>query len=316
MSRLSYDTAETLIYDPVSANRNATRAALYTIGFRRIETVANLDSFLEAIRKRPPDLALCEAQGADSELCSAIQQLRQGTAGHNPFLIVIVTAWDKNNSLVRRVVNSGADDLILRPFSTAQLNTRILAQVERRKGFVITTDYVGPDRRNDPERASDIDLFVPPNSLKMKAKERLTADEITKRLDAELSSAREVLNSEKLRRDAFQICILWRLLQENVPGSSEYTAELTKLAMLTRQIELRCRASNFDMGLEWCESILGAAEQLELGTDRNAPMHLLGQGALGLIQILSPEKSAGDHLAEIEATVAIIRARSQTQLAC
>ena len=40
MSRLSFDTAEVLVYDPVSANRNATRAALYAIGFRRIETVA------------------------------------------------------------------------------------------------------------------------------------------------------------------------------------------------------------------------------------------------------------------------------------
>ena len=42
MARLSYETAETLVYDPVSANRTATRAALYTLGFRRIETVATI----------------------------------------------------------------------------------------------------------------------------------------------------------------------------------------------------------------------------------------------------------------------------------
>ena len=316
MSRLSYDSAETLIFDPVSANRNATRAALYTLGFRRIETVATLDAFLDAIKKRPPDLAFCEAQGSDTELCSAIQQMRQGAAGYNPFIVIIVTAWEKSTALVRRVVNSGADDLILRPFSTGQLGTRILSHVERRKGFVITTDYVGPDRRNDPGRASNIELFDPPNSLKMKAKERLSLEEITKRLDVELAAAREKLNSEKLRRDAFQICILWRLIQEQNPGTADFTGEMTKLAILTKQVERRCRETEFDMGLEWCESILGAVEVLEMGVDRNASMHLLGHAAIGLIQVFSPEKSASDHLAEVDATVAIIRARTQTQLAC
>ena len=32
MARLSYDSVEALIYDPVSANRTATRAALYSLG--------------------------------------------------------------------------------------------------------------------------------------------------------------------------------------------------------------------------------------------------------------------------------------------
>ncbi len=72
MSRLSFDTAETLVYDPVSANRNATRASLYTLGFRRIETVGSIEAFVECVRRRPPDLALCEAQGTDAELCDTI----------------------------------------------------------------------------------------------------------------------------------------------------------------------------------------------------------------------------------------------------
>src|SRR5580698_8159334 len=96
MGRLSYDTTETLIYDPVAANRTATRAALFTLGFRKIETVATLDAFADAIRRRPPDLALCESQGADGDLCRMIQDLRQGAAGFNPFIVIIVTAWEKS----------------------------------------------------------------------------------------------------------------------------------------------------------------------------------------------------------------------------
>ena len=315
MARLSYETAETLIYDPVSANRTATRAVLYTVGFRNIETVATVEDFRDAIRNRPPDLALCEAQGADAELCEMIQALRQGSTGYNPFIVIIVTAWEKTNALVSRVLNSGADDLILRPFSTKQLGDRVETHIERRKGFVITHDYVGPDRRRDTARPSKAELFDPPNSLKMKAKERLTADVATARLDAELRSARDMLNSEKLRRDAFQICILWRLMQEQVPGQASYIEELAKLARLTQGIAQRCLDIEFGVAAEWCESVLAAVEGLELGVDRNASMHLLGHAALNLNQVFHPEKSASDHLSEIDATVAIIRARMQTQKA-
>ena len=315
MARLSYESAETLVYDPVSANRTATRAVLYTLGFRNIETVATVEDFREAIRNRPPDLALCEAQGADAELCQMIQMLRQGASGYNPFIVIIVTAWEKTNALVGRVVNSGADDLILRPFSTKVLGDRIETHIERRKGFVITHDYVGPDRRRDPNRASTVDLFEPPNSLKMKAKERLGAEEATARLDAELRTARDLLNSEKLRRDAFQICILWRLMQERMPGEENVMGELTKLAQMTQAVAKRCRDTEFEIAVEWCDSVLAAVEGLDLGVDRNASMHLLGHAALNLNQVFEPERSTTDHLSKIDATVAMIHARGQKEAA-
>ena len=312
-ARLSYETAVTLVYDPVSANRTATRAALYTLGFRNLETVATVEDFQEAIRNRPPDLALCEAQGADAELCQMIQMLRQGATGYNPFIVIIVTAWEKSNALVGRVVNSGADDLILRPFSTKLLGERIETHIERRKGFVITHDYVGPDRRRDTNRTSSAELFEPPNSLKMKTKERLSAEEAAVRLDAELRTARDLFNSEKLRRDVFQICILWRLLQESSPGERSYAEELAKLAQLTKAVSKRCLESEFEIAVGWCESVLAGVEGLELGVDRNASMHLLGHAALNLNQVLQPGMSTADHLAKIDATVAMIRARRQKQ---
>ncbi|MBL6852352.1 MAG: hypothetical protein ISS15_03255 [Alphaproteobacteria bacterium] len=308
MGRLFFDTTETLVYDPVAANRTATRAALFTLGFRKIETVATLDTFVEAIRRRPPDLALCEAQGSDTALCKTIQDLRQGGQGFNPFIVIIVTAWEKSGALVSRVVNSGADDLLLRPFSTTLLGQRIETHVERRKGFVVTTDYVGPDRRKDLTRPSNIEMFEPPNSLKMKAKDRLSVEETAMRLDGELRGAREKLNNEKLKRDAFQISILWRLMQERVPGA--YNEELAKIGHLAKGITRRCQDTDFETAIEWCESVLAAVEGLQAGVDRNAAMHLLGHAALSLNHVFHSEKSTVEILTEVDATVAIIRARS------
>jgi DNA-binding response OmpR family regulator len=315
MARLSFDGAETLIYDPVAGNRAGTRAALFNLGFRRIETVATLDALGECIMRRPPDLALCEAQGAEAGLCAMIQSLRQGMSGYNPFVVIIVTAWENNNSLVSRVINSGADDLLLRPFSAGVLGARIRLHVERRKGFIITSDYVGPDRRRGPMRNWDGELFEPPNSLKMKVLERLTDEAANQRLDAQLKQARATLNSEKLKRDAFQICVLWRLMQEDAPRTGEYDVDLTHLKDVTKGVARRSLDTQFEDAGEWCSSVLAAIDGLEAGADRSASMHLLGHAALNLDHLFSPDKAANDRLAEIDATVAIVKARTQTAMA-
>lgn len=309
MARLSYETADTLVYDPVTGNRAATRAVLYTLGFRKIETVGTVEALAEAIKARPPDLALCEAQGADTELCQMIQALRQGGSDYNPFIVVIVTAWEKTTSLVKRVLDSGADDLILRPFSTTLLRKRIDTHAERRKGFVVTHDYVGPDRRSDPTRASKVELFEPPNSLKMKAKDGLSAEEVSTRLDQELRSARDTLVTEKLRRDAFQLGVLWRLLQE--PDEGGHAGDLKKLSGLAVSVARRCRENGIERAGRWCESIVAATEGLHVGVDHNASMHLLGHATLNLNQVLQPRVPASEHLKAIEETVHMIRARNR-----
>lgn len=315
MPRLYYDTADTLIFDPVAANRTATRSALYNLGFRRIEAVGAIDALAESMRRRPPDLAICETQGAVEELCALIQELRQGGNGYNPFTVVIVTAWDQSLGLVERVINSGADDLLLRPFSTTMLGQRVATHVERRKGFVITSDYVGPDRRRDSARPSNAELFDPPNSLKMKALERLTSEEASQRLDLELKEAREALFREKLRRDAFQICVLWRLMQEHAFNKEKFEIDLAKIKAVTKAVARRCLATDMDVAVDWCESVLAAVEGLEAGVDRNASMHLLGHAALNLNQVFAPEKSASEHLSAVDATVAIVKARLETGVA-
>jgi DNA-binding response OmpR family regulator len=314
MSRLSFEGADTVIFDPVAANKAATRTALYSLGFRKIEAVATLDALAESIKRRPPDLALCEAHGQVDEVCAMIQGLRQGTTGYNPFIVIIVTAWEQNQGLVRRVLNSGADDLLLRPFSATMLGQRVATHAEHRKSFVITSDYVGPDRRHESDRPSNVERFEPPNSLKMKAKDRLTSEAAAQRLDQELKVARDVLRREKLRRDAFQICVLWRLMQAHSAKMNKLEVDLSRLKAVTKGVARRCIGTDFEPAVDWCDSVLAALEGLELGVDRNASMHLLGHAALNLNQAFAPEKTQTDHLIAIDATVAIIRARMQTDV--
>jgi DNA-binding response OmpR family regulator len=313
MGRLSYDSVDVVIYDPVPANRAATRAALYALGFRRTVNVSTLEAFGEVIQKVAPDIALCEADDGGQDLCDTIQRLRRGDSCINPFMVIIVTAWDKSSGLIGRVVSSGADDLLLRPFSTAALGSRIESQIDRRKGFVVTSGYVGPDRRGEVVRPDGAELFEPPNSLRMKAVEKLSADLLTRRLEADLRQAREKLLRERLRCDSFQICILWRLLQERPHGPGAASPDLDKLADLARSVRDRCRDTEAEPAVEWCESVLAAAEGLNLGVDRNASMHLLGHAALSLHSVFHPEKTPAEQIGAIDAMVMQIRERHRIE---
>jgi len=123
-----------------------------------------------------------------------------------------------------------------------------------------------------------------------------------------LRRAKEALATEKLSREVFRICVLWRMLQdEGDPDAGGHQADLSRL---TQSVAKRCRATELEGALQWCESILAAVEGLRFGVDRNASLHLLGQAALSLNQIVSPDRARSAHLQSIEETVATIRARS------
>ena len=261
MARLSYDSVEALIYDPVSANRTATRAALYSLGFRRTETVPTLEGMVEIIQKQPPDLVLAETQGAADELvspssnCARARGLQSLHRHHRDRL-------GKKPGLITKVVNSGADDLLLRPFSHRAVGQPIETHIERRKGFVITTDYVGPDRRRDVGRERHIEMFDPPNSLKMKAKDKMPADLIAKRLDAELQVAREKLTVEKLRRDFSRSASCGGCCRSSALNTAPVRRRPDQAGRSDPSIERALPEAEFEKAVEWCSSILAAAEGL------------------------------------------------------
>ncbi len=199
MDNSPYDLAEILVCDPVAPNRAATRSALYSLGCRHVEIVTSLRDFLEALENRPPDLAICEAQVGESDLCSAIRALRQGQS-YNPFVIIVVTAWTSNVALMRDVSSAGADGLLLRPFSAALLDQRIRAHVLHRKPFIVTDNYIGPERRAEGARPSNAVSFDPPNSLKTKVEGRANLEEAIRRFDAELRAGCAKLAAEKQQR--------------------------------------------------------------------------------------------------------------------
>lgn len=308
MPDLLYEAVDVLIFDPVTDSRSVLRAALNALGFRNVDGVATPADFASIISYRHPDLVFCEVNALDSEICQHIQSLRWGVAGYNPFTVIAATSWDKSEALIRQVINAGADDVILRPFSQGILAERIETMTLRRKGFVITYDYIGPDRRRDPGR-NTAGLFVPPNTLHMKAAERLTTQATDKRLDRELPQARRHVLDEKLRVDAFQLGVLYRFLNDGIPTGEPVQSVTEKVDMLANALAHESSEAKRPDLVMWCNQAHYAVDMLRNTSEHDSGLRFLERAAKKVYHLVRPADTPEDYEAALDTAMANIRAR-------
>lgn len=267
--KMSFEAVEVLVHDPVVVNREATRGALNALGFHKIEAVGSLELLEKQLSGRTPDLIFCEVTGVEAELCKAIQTLRQGLSGNNPYALVVATTWRRDDTLVKLFINCGADDLLARPFSPELLGERLRAHIERRKGFVVTTEYIGPDRRRDfrstgkDEKADNSGGMIEvPNSLRMKVVDGLSGELAERAIAKAINAANHIVNQHKMRRDAFQLCLQWRLIEQRNPSARDFSDMLARMAALAAEVKRRAGGEPQDPTVKWCNSIIDCVETI------------------------------------------------------
>ncbi|HIJ62853.1 MAG TPA: response regulator transcription factor [Rhodospirillaceae bacterium] len=95
-----------------------------------------------------------------------IRKIRQGELHAHPFPLIIMLANEREEHQLRALIDCGPDAIVLTPISIADLFSKIDMLASGRKPFVITRDYVGPDRRKAPrEGAGEPKIISPPNPL-------------------------------------------------------------------------------------------------------------------------------------------------------
>ena len=216
MEKLALDQVDILLIDPDRAVRSTIRNILIDNGFRNVTMGSGIADIESKFQINMPDLLISDIKLTDGDLSDFVYKLRHHDVGSNPFLPVIATAWSPTSDDVRGVVQSGADDIVAKPLSAGQLLQRIMMLIKARKPFVVTSAYIGPDRRKpgeDSERGEHIEQIMVPKVLKAKATAdgRLNVAQIQREIDA----CSKKVNLQKLDRHAHQA--LW-LVERIVPG--------------------------------------------------------------------------------------------------
>ena len=265
----TYDNVVISLIDPDKFIRNTIKTILLNNGFKEFIQGTTAQDVIEQLEGEPPDLLIADSEITGGDFCELVNEIRHNEVGTNPFMPIIATAWNPTSELVKRVIDSGSDDLLPKPLSSGHLIARIEQLVQARKPFIVTSDYIGPDRRKlDPDRESEIPLLQVPNSLRVK----VMGEDEGAILQEEINQAIADINIHKLERHSVQI--EW-LVVRIVPGleSSQLTKEINEhldlLLYVAQDISRRLIGTNYEHISELCQSLTKVAT--DICADRNNP---------------------------------------------
>jgi len=235
---------------------------LRSVGLRQIQQVATLDEIRKTLVGPPPDLLISEADLSDGSFCDLVYDLRNGNVGNNPFLVILTLTAEPTKELVRRVIDSGSDDLLTKPMSAAQMKSRIVTLVEQRKPFVVTSDYIGPTRRENGSRGASIPLIKAPNTLREKAT-GVTADENSQET---IEATIKLINRQRLKQYAEQIVYLVQAIVTDLgtgDDNKQTRQHLERLRVVAQDTGRRLIGTDMEHIIKLCAPLIAATERIE-----------------------------------------------------
>lgn len=213
MAEVRYDQVSLALGEPNPYLRQALKMALAQKGLTRLTDCYNMEAVETALGSPSLDLLICDVEMQGGDFCDTIHRLRHHQLGANPFLLVIGTTSKPDGALIRRVIDSGVDDLLLKPLSVETVQERMGVLARGRKPFVVTHDYIGPDRRKSDRigEGTGTPLIEVPNTLYSKLVEGKSQSDLQKLID----QAAGQLNTHKMQRYSVQVGYLVKRICEN-----------------------------------------------------------------------------------------------------
>ncbi len=259
--------------------RHALRASLHPFGFRNIIDTARLDTVVEAIKGDSVDLVICDHLLPDGGFVDVVRKVRHHQLGKNPFLVVIALVGDPSRDQIMAAIDSGADDLVAKPISTALLMDRISRLTkERQRHFIITSDYIGPDRRKAARPGA--------------------------------TTASRALNEQKMERHSVQINYLVDHIRPHylmgMADEEEVVPLLDRLLYTAEDISRRLHDSSYTHIAELCTALVDLVTRIR----ENAAMpdekdiKLLPEMAAAISRAFHPDERAVEVAHDISETVA------------
>lgn len=308
--------------DPAHGSRALYRQAMIGAGFNNLREFDTLEGFIDLVAVAQPDLILMDIGLPGGDVAQLVADLRHGRLGINPYLPVILTTWEAERSAVRRLIDSGADDLLIKPLSTKTLLDRLEAVAMNRKPFVVTSDYIGPDRRRvEARRESNVPLFEVPNPMRAK----LTGENFDARmLQQAVMVMNEQVNRQRLQASAFRIAFVAAqivpLYKSQTMPDAHTLSMLRDLIASTEDIQLRIVDTDLAHVGQLCERLLMPARQMyERGedfaftSDWQKSFDLLRTLGDAVLAFFHPDRDAAALAGEVAVAVDRFQARRAAQ---
>jgi DNA-binding response OmpR family regulator len=300
-----------VLFEPETNVRHLLREALSRLRIQNLQVFGHMEDVWKAFQGGNPDLLIADATSPASETFKLVQSVRHSLVGANPFIGIIVTAFHPTGALLTKVTNCGADALLVKPVAFRQIQDRINGLIDQPRNFVVTSDFIGPDRRRAPREGSPIPLLEVPNTLKMKSTSSFAKVNPQALIEA---SIRDV-NEQKLLRQAFQAAFLIEFAVADGKADKMALDHLARVGPVLEDIVRRLpspisgsRARIPDLAHDLAAAVEIARSQGLSGRPPSDPDRLR-ESALEIMQALSPDKDPQSLARDVGSAAAAYRAR-------
>jgi len=176
-----------------------------------------------------------------------ITDMRHREVGENPFVMAITMVDQPSVDTIRKAINSGTDHILAKPIDGDALVNLIIDLTHTRKRFVVTTDYIGPDRRTKERPGT---MVIPQIDVPNPLRQRMTGQMRETTLRRTIETAWLKINEQKVERHAFQIgWLLDRIVPEvgipNAERSEEFPIHVKRLIDVSRDMAKRISKTRF-----------------------------------------------------------------------
>lgn len=300
----AFADADIVFADGERSVRQGLRQILIDQGYRSLRDYGSLEIVEEEVERTLPDLIVMDAMMDGGEAASLANRIRAGELGINPFIGIIITVWQPSEAVIRRVVNCGTDDIIVKPLSPKQLMERIDVVAYKRKPFVVTSDYIGPDRRpktaeeREGQKIPSIDV---PNTLAAKARGRPLSME---KLREMIGEAMFEINEQRLQRHSYQIAFLvGEILPAFQSGKIDDATKraIIRLSEIANEIGFRLQNSNFEHVANLCHNLIKVTTSIRknLRSPPKKDLDLLKPLSDAILISFNPDRNAAAMAGEI-----------------
>lgn len=308
MVQPKYDEIRLVLGESNADLSGAIETALRARGVSRVVTANGVKRMFEALDEEIVDLLIYDHDMVGEDFADILQRIRRRNGGRNPFVIVVATVKETAMETVRRLINGGIDDLIRKPISVDRLFDSIGNFTQARKPFVVSYDYVGPTRRvkSRPDDSPD-DLIEVPNTLRARAVEGLSDDELQRMVD----NAIRTLDDKQFESYGVEIDILSRRIadfygdEQTHEDMQDVRGALNRLEVVGEELRRRCQGSTTDRVADLATMLIALVQRVLRSPSGNAQMEvqLLGKLATAIRRALSVERHSVDVMKEIADTI-------------
>jgi len=120
---------------------------LQVFGVKNIKCLYDGDETKKEVYNKKYDLIIIDWKIGNFDGCNLVKELRFDEKAKNRYTPVILLTGKSTAEEVKEARDNGVTEFLLKPFSVKKLREKLIEIVEHPRNFIISRNYIGPDRR-------------------------------------------------------------------------------------------------------------------------------------------------------------------------